>query len=84
MRPVSEQLELFENIFNNDDICPIVLSALTSESELEGNKQNQETILSISKMILENIDKINFKSDDRKTMVKNYFEKAPGIIAQYQ
>jgi len=84
MRPVNEQLELFESIFNNDDVCPLVLSALTSPDELEGNKKNQESSLSISKMILENLDNMHFVSEQKKAFVKKYFERVPDIVKQYE
>lgn len=83
MRSVQEQLDFFENIFNDDSLCFITLAALTSEEELEGNRKNQESALEISKMILENIDKIKFNNKDRKKLVKEYFEKVPEIVAKY-
>lgn len=81
---VEEQLEFFEKILNDDSLCAIVLAALTSPDELEGNKKNQESSLSISKTILENIDKMHFKSDRKREFVRKYFEKVPDIVAQYQ
>lgn len=83
MRSVKEQLDFFENIFNDDSLCFITLASLTSEEELEGNRKNQETALQISNMILENIDKIKFNNPERKKLVKEYFEKVPVIIARY-
>ena len=81
---VEEQLSFFENIFNDESLCAIILAGLTSPDELEGNKKNQESSIQISKMILENIDKIKFKSEERKAIVKHCFEKVPEIVVQYQ
>lgn len=83
MRSVQEQLDFFENIFNDDSLCFITLASLTSEEELEGNRKNQETALQVSNLILENIDKIKFNNPERKKLVKEYFEKVPVIIARY-
>lgn len=83
MRPISDQLQFFENIFNDDNLFAITLAALTSEDELYGNKKNQDSAIEISKMILENIDKIHFKSEERKESVRRYFEKVPLIVEQY-
>ena len=83
MKSVKEQLDFFENIFNDDSLCFITLAALTSEHELDGNKKNQQDALAISKMILENIDEINFNDQKRKSYVKEYFEKVPEIVAKY-
>lgn len=84
MRPVSEQLEFFEKILNDDSLCAIVLAALTSPDELEGNKKNQESSLSIAKMILENLDNMHFVSEQKKAFVKKYFERVPDIVKQYE
>lgn len=83
MRPVKEQLEFFENVFNDDSLCFTTLVSLTSEEELKGNRKNQEIVLQISDLVLENIDKIKFNDPGRKKLVKEYFEKVPEIIARY-
>jgi len=82
---VEEQIKFFEKIMNDEDesLCCIVLAALTSPDELIGNKKNQESALSISKFILDNLDKMNI-SEERKTFVKKYFQEVSEIVAQFQ
>lgn len=83
---VEEQIDFFKKILNDEDetLCCIVLAALTSPDELEGNKKNQESALSISKFILEHLDEMNIESKGRKTFIKEYFEKVPEIVKQYE
>lgn len=83
MKSVKEQLDFFENIFNDDSLCSLTLAALTSKEELEGNRKNQESALEISKLILENIDNIKFNNPNRKKFVKEYFEMVPEIVAKF-
>ena len=82
-RTPEEMIDFYETIFNNDDLCYMVLGALISEEELEDNEKNQQFVLETSKFILENIDKINFKNPELKKTVKTYFEDVPGIIEKY-
>lgn len=83
---IEEQIDFFKKILSDEDetLCCIVLASLTSPDELEGNKKNQESALIISKFILEHLDEMNIESKDRKTFIKEYFEKVPEIVAQYQ
>ena len=87
MKPSDQELlEFLERILNDEDeyLCCILYATLTSEQELEGNKKNQESSLSISKFIIDNLDKMNIESKGRKTFIREYFGKIPEIVAQYQ
>jgi len=84
MRTTEEMISFYESIFNADDLCYMVLGAMTSEEELENNENNQKQLLEISKFIRENINKIHFKTPELKETVKTFMENVPEIVERYK
>lgn len=82
MRPVKEQIDFFENIFNDESLCSLVLASLISADSIDCDPEKQEKSIQISKMILEHFDEIKFKDNDKKEYVKSFLEKVPELIEE--
>ena len=77
---VEEQIKFFENIFNDDELYVLVLASFIS-SELDYSEEKKTEVLRIVKMLIENFEKMKFKTKKRKNFVKKQLQEIPKILS---